>query len=132
MPPNFRPEIATLESFLASLPEDIRCAFEFRNKGWLVEEVYRLLEKHRVSLCLAESDQLEIPQVLTTSWVYSRLRKPEYSPQDIAGIVERVRGLTQSGRDVYAFFKHEETAAGALYAEQVLRQNTRPDDRPSA
>src|SRR5262249_43170834 len=46
LPPNFKCEIATLAAFLERLPEDIRCAFEFRNKTWLVDEVYRLLEKH--------------------------------------------------------------------------------------
>ena len=30
--------------------------------------------------------------------------------------------MREGGRDVYAFFKHEETPAGALYAEELLRQ----------
>jgi len=30
--------------------------------------------------------------------------------------------LLGGGRDVYLFFKHEETADGALYAERVLRE----------
>src|SRR5579863_7201355 len=76
LPPNFKAEIPTLAAFLGKLPGDVRCAFEFRNKTWLVEEVYRLLETHRVSLCLAESDKFEVPQVLTADFVYARLRKP--------------------------------------------------------
>jgi uncharacterized protein YecE (DUF72 family) len=121
LPPNFKAEIPILAAFLEKLPSDIRCAFEFRNKTWLVDDVYRLLEKHGVSLCLAESDKLEIPQVLTANFVHARLRKPEYSDADLAEIGERVQGLLDGGRDVYAFFKHEETAAGALYAEKILR-----------
>ncbi|HEY7387522.1 MAG TPA: DUF72 domain-containing protein [Bryobacteraceae bacterium] len=122
LPPNFKAEIATLAAFLEKLPADIRCAFEFRNKTWLVDEVYRLLEKHGVSLCLAESDKLEVPEVLTASFVHARLRKPEYSEADLAEICERIRRLLEGGRDVYAFFKHEETAAGALYAQKILAQ----------
>ena len=121
LPPNFKAEISTLAAFLEKLPPDVRCAFEFRNTTWLVDEVYQLLEKHSVSLCLAESDKLEIPQVLTAGFVHARLRKPEYSGADLAEIGGRVRGLLEGGRDVYAFFKHEETAAGALYAERLLR-----------
>jgi uncharacterized protein YecE (DUF72 family) len=121
LPPNFKAEKPTLAAFLEKLPGDVRCAFEFRNKTWLVDQVYRLLEKHSVSLCLAESDKLEVPQVLTAGFVHARLRKPEYSDADLAEIGERVRGLLDGGRDVFAFFKHEETAAGALYAERVLR-----------
>ncbi|MBV8842147.1 MAG: DUF72 domain-containing protein [Bryobacterales bacterium] len=122
LPPNFNADIPTLAAFLEKLPQDVRCAFEFRNKTWLVDEVYRLLEKHGASLCLAESDKLEIPHVLTAGFVHARLRKPEYSDSDLAQIGERVRGLLEGGRDVYAFFKHEETAAGALYAERILKQ----------
>lgn len=120
LPPNFKAEIDTLAAFLEKLPSDIRCAFEFRNRSWLIDEVYRLLEKHGVSLCLAESDKLEVPRVLTANFVHARLRKPDYSEAEIAEIGERVRSLNEGGRDVYAFFKHEETAAGALYAEEIL------------
>jgi len=52
-------------AFLARLPRDIRCAFEFRNNTWLVDEVYRLLEQHGVGLCLAESEKFEVPEVIT-------------------------------------------------------------------
>jgi uncharacterized protein YecE (DUF72 family) len=53
--------------------------------------------------------------------VYSRLRKEDYSPEERAEIRSRVQGLVAEGRDVYVFFKHEETPAGALYAEELLK-----------
>ena len=65
LPPNFKVDAALLGAFLAKLPEDIRTTFEFRNATWLTDEVYRLLEQHRVALCLAESDKFEVPQVVT-------------------------------------------------------------------
>ena len=121
LPPNFKADLAVLEAFLAKLPADIRCAFEFRNKSWLTEGVYGLLEKHRVALCLAESDTFEVPQVVTADFVYARLRKEEYTPEDRREVTVRVREQLAQGRDVYAFFKHEETPAGALYAEELLK-----------
>lgn len=123
LPPNFKADLATLAAFLEKLPDDIRCAFEFRNKSWLTPEVYRLLEKHRVALCLAESEKFEVPEVLTAPFVYVRLRKPDYTAEDRAEIAERARRMLESGRDVYAFFKHEETPAGALYASELLHTN---------
>jgi uncharacterized protein YecE (DUF72 family) len=120
LPPNFKADVATLEAFLARLPTDIRFAFEFRNNTWLVDEVYRLLEKHGVALCLAESDKLEVPQVLTAGFVYSRLRKTDYSQEERQEIAARVRQMLADGRDTYVFFKHEETPAGAMYAEELL------------
>ena len=74
-----------------------------------------------MALCLAESEKLVIPKVITSSFVYSRLRMPEYSAEDRKEISERVLQLLEAGRDVYVFFKHEETPAGALYAEDLLR-----------
>jgi uncharacterized protein YecE (DUF72 family) len=121
LPPNFKAEITTLAAFLEKLPPDIRCAFEFRNQTWLVDEVYRLLEKHRVALCLAESDKFEVPEVTTSDFVYARLRKESYLAEERAEIAQRVRGMLAGGRDVYCFFKHENTPAGAVYAEELLK-----------
>src|SRR5262249_23374389 len=64
LPPNLKADISVLEAFLQALPEDIRATFEFRNATWLTDEVYRLLEKHHVALCLAESPKFEVPQVI--------------------------------------------------------------------
>jgi uncharacterized protein YecE (DUF72 family) len=119
--PNLKADLATLTAFVEKLPTDIRCAFEFRNKSWLVDEVYRLFEKHGIALCLAESDKFEVPEVVTAGFVYVRLRKEDYSLEERAEVAERVRGMLAAGRDVYVFFKHEDTPAGAGYAEELLK-----------
>lgn len=121
LPPNFKADAALLESFAAALPTDVRCAFEFRNVSWLADETYRVLEKFGISLCLAESDKLEIPHVFTAPFVYSRLRKEDYSPEERTEIRQRAADMLAAGRDVYLFFKHEDTPAGALYAEEIAR-----------
>ena len=74
-------------------------------------------------LCAAESEKLETPEVITADFIYYRLRKPEYSPDDrkeIAAAADRILG---SGKDVFLFFKHEDTPEGALYAEEILMRN---------
>lgn len=122
LPPNLKADLPLLQAFLEKLPEDIRCAFEFRNTSWLVDEVYKLLEKHGAALCLAESEKLEVPKVLTAGFVHARLRKPEYSAADLEEIEKLARELTAGGRDVFAFFKHEDTPEGALQAEKLLQR----------
>jgi len=119
--PNMKADTGLLAAFLEKLPRDIRCAFEFRNSSWLVDEVYRLLESRGVALCLAESEKFEVPQVVTADFVYVRLRKEDYSPEERAEIAERVKRQLADGRDVYCFFKHEDTPAGAKYAEDLLQ-----------
>ncbi|HEV8415316.1 MAG TPA: DUF72 domain-containing protein [Bryobacteraceae bacterium] len=119
--PNLKADLPLLTAFVEKLPRDIRCAFEFRNKSWLIDEVYRLFEKHGIGLCLAESDKFEVPEVVTAGFVYVRLRKEDYSTEERAEVAERVRGMLAGGRDVYVFFKHEDTPAGAVYAEELLK-----------
>jgi len=121
LPPAFRCDVKLLSEFLAALPDDLRYAFEFRHASWLIDPVYRLLEGHNIALCLAESEKFEAPEVITAGFVYSRLRKEEYSPEDRKAIAEKARKLIGEGKDVFLFFKHEEKPDGALYAEEVLQ-----------
>ena len=120
LPPTLGCDLALLQDYLRLLPSDIRYAFEFRHESWLGDSVYRLLAERNVSLCVAESEKIEVPKVFTANFVYFRLRKPEYSPEDLAGIRRQVEAVAESGKDVFVFFKHEEEPEGALYAEQVL------------
>ncbi|MGE5647728.1 MAG: DUF72 domain-containing protein [Acidobacteriota bacterium] len=122
LPPQFKSDPAVLGGFLDILPRDLRFAFEFRHESWLNDEVYRLLEKHKACLCLAESEKLEVPRVITADFVYFRLRKPEYTKADLDEIEARCRKLLDGGKDLFVFFKHEDTPEGALYAEDLLRR----------
>lgn len=122
LPPQFRCDLAILGDFLVGLPRDLRYAFEFRHASWLCPPVYQLLEKYGVALCLAESEKFEVPEVVTASFVYCRLRKPEYTAEDRKAIAGKVEKLLAQGKDVFVFFKHEETPEGALYAEELLKK----------
>jgi len=53
--------------------------------------------------------------------VYYRLRKPEYSAEDRKKIAIQRVGWWADGKDVFLFFKHEDTPEGALYAEETLK-----------
>lgn len=119
LPPNLKCDMALLNDFLTLLPADIRFSIEFRHTSWLDDAVYDALKTRNISLCLAESEKLEVPEVITADFVYYRLRKSEYSEEERKLIAERARELLSQGRDLYLFFKHEETPEGALYAEEL-------------
>ena len=78
------------------------------------------MTQHGAALCLAESEKIVVPERLTAPFVYFRLRKDDYTREERAEIRAKVRALVSDGHDVYAFFKHEESPAGALYAEELL------------
>jgi uncharacterized protein YecE (DUF72 family) len=122
LPPAMKCDPALLADFLATLPRELRYAFEFRHASWLADPIYALLEQHRIALCLAESDKLVVPEVITSDFVYSRLRKDDYSAEERQEVAARVEQLLAKDKDVYVFFKHEETPAGAMYAEELLQR----------
>jgi uncharacterized protein YecE (DUF72 family) len=122
LPPNLKCDVALLRDYLAMLPEGIRYALEFRNESWLAEPVYDALRERNVSLCVAESERLEVPEVITADFVYYRLRKPDYTTADIDAFAARAKELLADGRDLYLMFKHEETPEGALNAETLLQK----------
>lgn len=121
LPPQLKADATLLSGFLELLPADLRYAFEFRHVSWLAEEVYAILRARNVSLCLAESEKLEVPEVITADFVYYRLRKPDYHAADVEALSGRARELLGTGKDLFFMFKHEETPEGALNAERVLK-----------
>ncbi len=123
LPPYMQCDLPLLEEYLAGLPGDLRYAFEFRHTSWLTDSVYQALQKHNMALCLAESEKLEIPHVFTADFVYFRLRKPEYSVEERQGIAATAERLLAEGKDLFLYFKHEDTPEGALYAEEILRRS---------
>jgi uncharacterized protein YecE (DUF72 family) len=119
LPPFSKCDVTLLKEFLAGLPRSLRAAFEFRHASWFCEEVYGALRAANAALCNAESEKLETPDVQTTDFAYLRLRKEEYSAKERKALEQRIAALAAKG-DVFVYFKHEETPAGALHAESVL------------
>jgi uncharacterized protein YecE (DUF72 family) len=118
--PTFKIDNARLRHFVRLLPKSDRTAFEFRNATWFDESTYEILKEANVALCHAENENLETPHVLTSDFVYMRLRRPDYSQSELLSIEYRVQQYRTNGYPTYAIFKHEESPAGALNAEKLL------------
>ena len=123
LPPTLKADAERLSEFVQALPKSDRYTFEFRNETWFATEILDILRRCGCSLCFAESDERETPEVLTSDFVYYRLRKPEYTGEEIDAISSKIAGHLTAGRNVYALFKHEDTPAGAFYAERLLKAN---------
>jgi uncharacterized protein YecE (DUF72 family) len=119
LPPGLKRDLPRLRDFLALLPPGRRVALEFRHESWFDDEVFALLRRHDVAMCIAEAEEgVEVPFVATAKWGYLRLRRPDYSAAELQARVERV--LEQQWRDVFVFFKHEDSARGPLLAKRFL------------
>ncbi len=120
VPPNLKADAALLEEFVQLLPRAYQCAFEVRHASWFNDTIFEMLKKKNVALCWAESEKLDTPNVATADFLYYRFRQPEYSEAQLNGIAEQLRSQVQD-REVFAFFKHEETPEGALNAAKIAR-----------
>jgi uncharacterized protein YecE (DUF72 family) len=124
LPPNFKADPSKLAAFLAT-PQlhGLRVCFEFRHVSWFVEETYSVLRYAGAAVCIAESEDLTTPEVQTaTGFACYRLRMAGgYDDVAIADQAARFRGLAE-GREVYVYYKHEDSPAGPLAAEAMLLQ----------
>jgi uncharacterized protein YecE (DUF72 family) len=125
LPPNMKADVELLKTFLASVPRGVRAAFEFRNQSWFADESFSLLKENNRALCVAETEERVTPDVVTADFCYYRYRKPEYSVDERRAMVDRMQEHLGAARDTYAYFKHEETPQGAIYAVDVLKEATR-------
>ena len=121
LPPNLKFDAALLKDFLAQLPRTLHAAFEFRNASWFVDETWMLLRDRNVALCVAESETMASPDVTTADFAYYRFRKASYPAEERAAMLKTLGAHRAQGRNVYAYFKHEETPEGAIYARELLR-----------
>ena len=120
LPPNFKADQAVLAEFLCSLPRAVRAAFEFRHGSWFADATWDTLRERNIALCVAETEERNSPDVVTADYAYYRYRKPSYTPEERKAMVGRHAEHLAAGRDVFAYFKHEETPEGVLYAVDVL------------
>jgi uncharacterized protein YecE (DUF72 family) len=122
LPPNLKVDQELLAAFLQSLPRRMRTAFEFRHDSWFVEETYTTLRQQNAALCVAETEERITPDVLTADFAYYRFRKPTYTTEERQSMVDRIRQHLAENRDVFAYFKHEQTPEGAVYARELLHE----------
>jgi uncharacterized protein YecE (DUF72 family) len=116
LPPFFKCDVQKLETFLSVLPRGIRSALEFRHESWFIEDIYRLLKKHDVALCIHDADDHTTPMELTSSFTYIRLRRSEYTDQQREEWQDRIRRWANEGVEVFAYIKHEDNPNAPLIA----------------
>jgi uncharacterized protein YecE (DUF72 family) len=120
LPPNFKADQGVLVDFLKCLPRAVRAAFEFRHDSWFTDATWDTLRERNIALCVAETEERNTPDVVTADYAYYRYRKPNYTADERKAMVGRMQEHLAAGRDVFAYFKHEETPEGALYAVAIL------------
>ena len=119
LPPNMKVDVARLDNFLGFMPKDVRAAFEFRHNSWFDDAVFDVLRSHNAALCIADTEDEQTPKVATVSdWGYLRLRRVEYSREDLVEFAKWA--AAQSWQETFVFFKHEDAATGPRLAKEFV------------
>jgi uncharacterized protein YecE (DUF72 family) len=122
LPPNMKADTSLLQEFLAILPRAVPSAFEFRHASWFTDKIFEILKNGNWALCVAETEDRTTPDVVTADFCYYRYRRPSYTPDERRAMVDRIREHLAQDRNVFAYFKHEETPEGAIYAVEVSKE----------
>jgi uncharacterized protein YecE (DUF72 family) len=118
LPPQMRINLQRLDEFLTDLSRQNRqspwrAAVEFRHPSWLVDPLYRLLDRHGAALVLADSSRCLVWQPNNVDLVYIRRHggssHPEgrYLPRQIAEDAERIRDWLAEGKEVYVYYNND-------------------------
>lgn len=121
LPPDFPKDTPLLKFFLETKPATLRAAFEFRHVSWFDDEVFSALREHNAALCLAESERLQTPLVVTADFGYLRLRRDDYAAEEFVRWADFVCSQEQRWHEAFAYFKHEESGKGPLFAHELKR-----------
>ena len=122
LPPTLRKDSGLLEAFVAELDPQRRHAFEFRDASWFDDQVFEILARANVALCIADSPDLSTPPEVTADFGYLRLRNENYQPDDITRWARVSAELAPRWHDLYTYFKHEDTATGPRFAQAYREQ----------
>ena len=122
LPPNLKKDLALFDAFLDTFPPRVCAAFEFRHASWLEDDVYERLRARNLALCVADSEKLSTPVEITADYAYFRLRDEGYTADDIARWADVIRAKTSGSREVFVYFKHEESGKGPEFARLLQQQ----------
>jgi uncharacterized protein YecE (DUF72 family) len=132
LPPNFKADLDRLEAFLklrAFKRKGLQLSFEFRHESWLSEATFDLMHARNAALCVADGDELQVPDVTTATFRSYRLRKSGgYTDAEIEQVAGRLSKAVPAG-DTFVYLRHEEQPAGPLSAVHLLESSCTLDGR---
>lgn len=114
LPPSFAINTERLKEFLELLTNDYRYTIEFRHTTWYTKDIYALLSKHKIALCITDLNGKLSPQEITTDFTYLRLHGPHksyrgsYGPRSLRAWKKKIQRCIDSNVEVYCYFDNDE------------------------
>ena len=115
LPPRWKRNVQRLDEFLELVPSSMRFAVELRDPSWIHDDVFDVLRRRSVALCIHDLLPSH-PFELTTDWTYVRFHGPDaiakpyhgaYGESGLQPWIDRLQPVIDAGRDVYAYFNND-------------------------
>ena len=121
VPDNVRRDDERLAAMLAAWPRELPLTVEFADPSWDADETTALLHEAGAVLCATESPDDAMPPTLrrTGRFLYLRLRRHDYTTDELETWADRLRPFLGAGDDAFVFFRHDETGRGAELALEL-------------
>src|SRR4051812_4276703 len=112
LPPRWPVNVERLTTFLQTLPKRRRHAIEFREPSWYTDEVFTLLNRYRVALCLHDMRGSASGRLRVGPFVYARFHGTErysgsYSDAHLQEWADWMAEQLAGNVDVYAYFNND-------------------------
>jgi len=136
LPPRFRINLERLEGFLTMLPKDVTSVFEFRDKSWLTDETFALLDRYGASLCVHDMAGSATGRVAVGPIAYVRFHgaagkyRGHYAEQQLLGWADWMAAQANAGRPVWAYFNNDIEAAAPADAQTLRAMAAQMGRRP--
>jgi uncharacterized protein YecE (DUF72 family) len=128
LPSHFKKDAGRLEEFLHHLPQRFRYTFEFREISWFTDEVYDLLQKYHIALCITDLKGWLSPIEVTSPFTYIRLHGPKLAYQGAYGAKrleewkKRINDWSEKQIEVYCYFDNTDFEGHALKDAMMLKR----------
>lgn len=119
LPPNLKRNDALLQAFLDEMPRGYRWAIEFRNDSWNDPGTIQMLQDRNVAWVIAETDEKPLEIFETADFNYIRMRKIDYSEQEINVWIARLEKMVAAGKDCFVYCRHKDTDGPWRWADQI-------------
>lgn len=137
-PPSFKAtqeNLERLEKFLKFINSPIgkgslkssRFAFEFRDKSWFDEKIYKLLRKYKAAWVIADSSRYPRADIVTAPFIYIRMHGPgpmfasKYSKKELWQLAQKIKKWQKEPRDIYCYFNNDFQGYALENARELLK-----------
>jgi uncharacterized protein YecE (DUF72 family) len=114
LPPKWKVNAERLKTFIDSITDKYRYAFEFRDPSWFNDEIYAELSAKNAAFCIYNLEGIQSPLSVTADFIYIRLHGPDgayqgsYDDKALSDWAKNISDWNEQGKDIFCYFDNDE------------------------